>query len=112
MLETSWLTFAEIDRLHGISDILDRLHEKGRFAHTLHFILQHFSSPFSFFEGFLDYLKKHDERALQNISQRDLFGLVWNYGKTLIEPQFYDDFRAHLTADFCTAEIRRPPQFI
>ncbi len=111
VLATKWLTFAELDRLHGISDILDRLHEKGRFAHTLHFILPNISSPFSFYEGFLDYLKKKDGRALQNISQRDLFLLVWEYGKTLLSPDLHEEFRRYLTADFCTVEARRPPKF-
>jgi len=111
VLETSWLTFSEIDRLHGISGILDRLHEKGRFAHTLYFILQYFSSPFSFFEGFLDYLKKADGRELQGISQRDLFEHVWGYAKTRIETGLWDELRRYLIADFRAVEARRPPKF-
>lgn len=112
VLKTSVLSFEELHRLHGISGILDRLHEKGNFAHSLHFILAHTPSPFAFFEGFLDYLKNALGRPLQGISQRDLFGAVWNYGKTLINQELHDDFRTHLTADFSTFEARRPPQFI
>lgn len=111
VLETKWLTFAELDRLHGISDILDRLHEKGRFAHTLHFILSHITSPFAFYEGFLDYCNKVDGRALQKISQRDLFSLVHAYGKTLLAPRLHEEFSRYLEADFSAAEVRKPPKF-
>ena len=111
VLSTKWLSFAELDRLHGISDILDRLHEKGRFAHTLHFILSHVTSPFSFYEGFLDYCNKVDGRALQKISQRDLFSLVCAFGKTLIAPDLHAEFLRYLEADFSAAEVRRPPKF-
>lgn len=112
VLSTNWLSFSELDRLHGISDILDRLHEKGRFAHSLHFIFSHFPSPFAFFEGILDYLKKEDRRALHSISQRDLFVHVWSYGKSILPPTLHEGLRKHLVADFCTAETRKPPKFL
>lgn len=112
VLKTDALSFEEIDRLHGISDILDRLHEKGNFAHSLYFILARLPSPFAFFEGFLDYLKSAVKKPLRSIAQRDLFQVFWNYGKTLIDQALHDDFRAHLTADFTTFETRRPPKLI
>ena len=111
VLKTAWLTFREIDRLRGISGILDRLQEKGRFAHTLHFVSQHFSSAFSFFEGILDYLKNEDGRELQNISQRNLFGHIWSYTKSRVSPQAHSELRDRLVADFCAAEARKPPKF-
>ena len=112
VLKTASLSFEELDRLHGISDILDRLHEKGNFAHSLYFLLAHTPSPFAFFEGFLDYLKKTTDRPLQGIAQRELFQMLWDYGKSLLNQGLHDDFRAHLTADFTAFETRRAPKFI
>ncbi|MBR7111741.1 MAG: DUF4080 domain-containing protein [Clostridia bacterium] len=112
VLETPWLSFAELHRLHGISDILDRLCEKGRFVHTLHFILPHSPSFFTFFEGILDYLKSEGDKSVQQLSQRALFSVVWNYGKTLVPQDLHDEFRRHLFADFSAVETRRPPKFL
>jgi hypothetical protein len=112
VLKTASLSFEELHRLHGISDILDRLHEKGNFAHSLYFLLAHTPSPFAFFEGFLDYLQKVTDRPLQGIAQRELFQMLWNYGKSLVDQGLHDDFRAHLTADFTAFETRRAPKFI
>ena len=109
--KTAWLAFEELHRLHGIADILDRLQEKGRFAHGLHYILSKTGKPFSLFENFLDYLHLHDGRALQKIAQRDLFVHFYAFGKTLLAPTDHKEFATYLEADFKTAEVRKPPKF-
>lgn len=111
VLKTAWLSFEELDRLRGIADLLDRLCEKGRFAHTLQYLLTRATSPFSFYESFLDYLQKSDERELQKIAQRDLFLHLSHFGKLLLDPALHAEFVTYLEADFKTAEVRKPPKF-
>ena len=111
VLQTKWLSFEELHRLHGIADLLDRLQEKGRFAHGLHYILTRVTSPFGFFENFLDYLCLHDGRALQKIAQRELFSHFYAFGKTLLPTDRHAEFATYLEADFRSAEVRRPPKF-
>ena len=111
VLKTNWLTFEELHRLHGIADLLDRLQEKGRFTHGLYYILSQTNAPFAFFEGFLDYLKSADGRALQQIAQRDLFTLFYSYGKTLLSPALHAELATYMEADFKSAEVRKPPKF-
>ena len=111
VLKTDRLTFEELHRLHGIADLLDRLQEKGRFAHGLHYILSRTGSPFAFFENFLDYLGSHDGRALQKIAQRELFSHFYAFGKTLLPTDRHAEFATYVEADFRSAEVRRPPKF-
>ncbi len=111
VLATNWLTFAELHRLHGISDLLDRLCERGRFEHTLSFLLPRVPSPFGFYEGFLDYLQKTDGRALQKISQRDIFTHLAAFGKGILDSCDEQEFLSRLRADFAAAEVRKPPKF-
>ncbi len=111
VLATNWLSFDELHRLHGIAELLDRLCERGRFLHTLSFLLPRVPSPFGFYEGFLDYLKDVDGRDLQKISQRDLFTHLATYGKGFLDSEEAAVFVTHLQADFSAAEVRKPPKF-
>lgn len=111
VLQTTSLSFEEIYRLHGIADLLDRLCEKGRFAHTLHFLMPRLPSPFGFYEGFLDYLQAADGRELQKISQRDLFSHLAVFGKSLLDEGEHQAFGSYLRADFAAFEVRKPPKF-
>ena len=111
VLSTKWLTFEEIDRLKGIADLLDRLCEKGRFSRSLGYLMPLISSPFSFFEGFLDYLLNEDGRDLQKISQRDLFSHVAAFAKRLLPADRHEALLECLRADFSACEVRRAPTF-
>ncbi len=111
VLATNWLSFEELHRLHGIAALLDRLCERGRFVHTLSFLLPRVPSPFGFYEGFLDYLEKADGKDLQRISQRDLFSHLAAYGKGFLDSDEINTFIAYLQADFSAAEVRKPPKF-
>ena len=111
VLQTPWLSFADLHRLHGIADILDRILEKGRCKRAIPYILQRVSSPFWWYSGFLDYCLKHDERPLQSISQRDLFSLLADYGRTCLEGEAArSEFLTLLRLDFADGEVRKPPK--
>ena len=111
VLATNWLTFGELHRLHGISDLLERLCERGRFVHTLGYLLPRVPSPFGFYESFLDYLQNADGRDLQKISQRDIFTHLAAFGKDILDSHEVPTFVSCLNADFAAAEVRKPPKF-
>ncbi|MBR7181580.1 MAG: DUF4080 domain-containing protein [Clostridia bacterium] len=110
VLSTPVLSFAELARLHGISDLMERLRDSGRFPHTLHLLLPHYFSPFAFYEAFADYLTQHTGRALQKISQRDLFSRLADFGRATLPPDAAALLRERLRADYAMSETRKPPR--
>lgn len=110
VLKTRWLSFAELERLHAISDLCERLRDSGRFAHTLWLLLPKFFTPFAFFDDFSRFLTKAAGKELQRISQRDLFSLLSAFAKQAIPKDAHPQLSEALRADFASAEVRRPPR--
>jgi hypothetical protein len=110
VLQTRWLSFTEIERLHAVSDLCERLHDSGRFAHTLWLLLPEFFTPFAFFDDFSRFLAKNTGRELQQISQRDLFSNLSAFAKQKLPKEAHPALTKALRADFASAEVRKPPR--
>ena len=110
VLKTADISFAELERLHAISDLCERLRDSGRFTRTLALILPAHFSPFAFFEGLAVYLEATVGKAVQKISQRDLYSHLSQYLKANLPPDVQETASACLRADFSAAEVRRPPK--
>ncbi len=111
VLKTAALDFEEMAKLHAVSDLMERLRDKGRFVHTLHFLQKHLPSPFAFYCGLDDFLKKACAgRTLQKISQRDLFWQLSQYAKGLLPEREHGALSEAMRADYASAEVRRPPK--
>ena len=67
ILESADLSFADLYRLHGIDEVLDRL-GGGHFPHTLDVLLGQKSSPFALFDALAAALP-----PIRSLSQRELF---------------------------------------
>lgn len=109
VLKTADLSFSEIERLHAIDDLLERLRGSGRFARTLNLLLPDIFAPFAFFEGFADFLAQKTGKELQRISQRDLYLLLSDFARQHAPEQCHFAIREALRADFAACEVRRPP---
>ena len=110
VLKTRWLSFAEIERLHAVSDLCERLRDSGRFAHTLWLLLPEFFTPFAFFDDFSQFLAKAAGKELQQISQRDLFSNLSAFAKKKLPKELHAQLTEALRADFASAEVRKPPR--
>ena len=110
VLKTDVLSFEDICKLHRISDLLERLCDSGKFAHSLPFILSFFPSPFAFFAELDDYLAEKTGKELQKTSQRDLFWHLSGFAKSKLPGNAHETLSALLRADFGAAEVRRPPK--
>lgn len=53
VLKTKWLSYSELRKLHKIEDMVESLHNSGRFNKTLPLLIK--ESAFAFFEGFAEY---------------------------------------------------------
>ena len=51
ILYTSYISYDEILRLHGIDDLVDRYYNSGRFKYSLEYFFRCFKYPFDFFES-------------------------------------------------------------
>ena len=109
VLQTKWLSFDELARLHAVEELCERLRNGGRFARTLDLILPRRLTPFAFFDGFSHYLAQNAEKALHKLSQRELFVLLSRYLKATLPTSLHDAISEALRADFAAFEVRRPP---
>ena len=110
VLKTDVLSFEDVCLLHRISDLTERLHDSGRFAHSLPFILSFCPSPFAFFAEFDAYLDAKTGKELQKTSQRDLFWHLSGFAKSKLPESAQETLSTLLRADFSAAEVRRPPK--
>ena len=109
-MKTAAISFAELEKLHAVSDLCERLRDSGRFSRTLSLILPHYFTPFAFYKAFDEHLEKTVGKELQKISQRDLFLHLSQFLKKKLPPDAQEAISTALTADFSAAEVRRPPK--
>lgn len=110
VLKTDVLSFEDVCLLHRVSDLCERLHDSGRFAHSLPFILSFCPSPFAFFAELDAYLSEKTGKELQKTSQRDLFWHLSGFAKAKLPESAHETLSTLLRADFGAAEVRRPPK--
>ncbi len=110
VLKTDVLSFEDVCLLHRVSDLMERLRDSGKFAHSLPFILSFFPSPFGFYAALDNYLAAHTGKELQKISQRDLFWHLSGFAKQKLPESAREALSAYLRTDFSAAEVRRPPK--
>ena len=112
VLESRWITYPEMQQLSHIAETLERYLESGRFAHTLWYLNPLMTSPFAFWEGLTDYLRTHDPRPLQKISQPDVFRYLLEYALEFVADIDETRLREMLCADFSQHEHKNPPAFL
>ncbi|MBE6690928.1 MAG: DUF4080 domain-containing protein [Ruminococcaceae bacterium] len=110
VLQTEDISFFEMERLHAVSDLCERLRDSGRFANTLALILPRYLSPFAFYESFSEMLQAETGKELQKVSQRDLFSLLSRFLKQRLPSEAHAAISEALVADFTAAEVRKPPK--
>ena len=110
VLKTAVLSFEELELLHAVSDMTERLRDSGRFPHTLGLLLPRFFTPFAFYRGFCDFLARESDRPLQRIGQRELFGYLSRYAGAGMSPDEREALSEALRADFSMSEVRRAPR--
>ncbi len=112
VLQSKWITYAEMQRLTHIAEVLDRYLESGRFAHALWYLTPLMPSPFGFWEGLSIYLENRDTRPLQRISQSDAFRYLLEYTQEAIKNVNVCKLKEMLAADFMQHEHKNPPVFL
>ncbi len=112
VLCTDCLSFEDVVMLHGVSDLMERLRDSGRFSRSLAFVLSHEASPFAFYRDLSHYLTAQTGKVLQRISQRDLFALFAAFAKERLCPSEHNALSRAMRADFAASEARKPPRGI
>lgn len=106
VLANRWMRYEELRRLDGIADLLERYRDSGRFDRALGVLISRDCSPFSRWEGLLDYIDSTDGRPISRISQPDAYRLLFGYAGTILVQAELAAFDAALRADYAAAEVR------
>lgn len=106
VLSNRWMRYEELRRLDSIADLLERYRDSGRFDRALGVLISRDCSPFSRWEGLLDYIGLADGRHISRISQPDAYRLLFGYAGTVLEKAELSAFDAALRADYAAAEVR------
>ena len=112
VLQSKWITYEEMGRLTRIAEVLERYDESGKFAHAKAYFMPLADSPFAFWEGLSDYLRAHDPRPLQKISQPDAYRYLLDYTKKAIPHIDVTRLKELLGFDFSANEHKNPPYFL
>ena len=110
VLKTAHLSFTEVEILHTVSDLCERMRDSGRFPRTLAFLLPCHFTPFAFYEGLAAHLAAATGRDLQKISQRELFRELAVFAKAKLPNEAHAAFSEAIRADFAATEVRKPPK--
>ncbi len=112
VLQSNWISYAELQRLSHIAEAMERYLESGRFVHTLWYLTPLMSSPFRFWEGLSVFLEDRDPRPLQRISQPDAFRYLKEYAQRSVSSVDGAYLCKMLCVDFSTHENKNPPPFL
>ena len=58
VLSTRWLSWAELDRLRRITDVLEYYYNSGQFTNTLEYLEGYWESAFGFFEALAEFFRE------------------------------------------------------
>lgn len=90
VLKTKWLSYSELRKLHKIEDMVESLHNSGRFNKTLPLLIK--DSAFKFFGSFAEYAESKDYFKRPH-SKQTLFELLLGFSgnnKLIKEALIYD----------------------
>lgn len=76
VLKTKWLSYYELRKLHKIEDMVESLHNSGRFEKTLPILIK--DSAFKFFESFAEYAESEGYYERPH-NKQSLFELLLNF---------------------------------
>ena len=112
VLQSKWISYAEMQKLSHMAETLERYRESGRFVHALWCLQDKIPSQFVFWTGLTDYLRAKDSRPLQKISQPDAYRYLLEYAMETVKEIDEVNFKEMLRADFSQSEHKNPPYFL
>ena len=81
VLETNYIKYNEILRLKGIEDLVEKYYNEGYFKNSLEYIIKNrYTSPFDFFEDFLEYWEGKKYHTISH-SRDSLYHILFNFYK-------------------------------
>ncbi|XME04510.1 DUF4080 domain-containing protein (plasmid) [Lachnospiraceae bacterium C1.1] len=76
---TKWISYEEIVHLHKVCDAVELFYNSQMFRHSLKYLEQYFSSPFSIYESIADYLSQHKLAGI-GISIKKKYDILEDFG--------------------------------
>lgn len=76
ILYTSYISYEEILRLHGIDDLVDRYYNNGRFKYALEYLFKCYEYPFDFFEAFSIFWEEKGYDLIEHNKMANYYHLI------------------------------------
>ena len=103
VIATKWLTPVEMDRLHGIADMVDIFWNSGLFRHALPYLEKRFDSAFAMYEALLDHYRR--ELGRKSLSPRARGDFLAAFARTA-EKQLSDIFSLEIFEELLRFDSR------
>ncbi len=113
VLYTRNMAYEELRILKGISKLLERFYNDGRFQYSLSYLIKKFKSPFEMYLSFYDYCNKKGFLR-RSLSLRSRYELLFEYARTLdVDHELFRDlvnfdFMFHNGKEAPPVNTRRP----
>ncbi len=79
VLESRYLAYADVIKIKGIEDLVEKYYNEGYFSNSIEFIINnYFKYPFDFYENFSAYWNKHQLSKLAH-SRNSLYQILLDY---------------------------------
>lgn len=111
VLQTPWLSFADILRLKGVENMLEVYGNSRQFVSTLRFLIPLAETPFDFFDRLSDYYKKKNLYG-RNFSRLERFEILREFARGELLGRNPDDPDGRNTQDPDPTEERELDDFL
>ena len=99
VLQTAWLSYAEILRLKRAEDMLERYYNSGRYCLECTYLISLFETPFAFYDALGAYYETQG-LGLVSVSETDSYTVLYDFLRTLGRGDLAH-FSALARFDFC-----------
>ena len=110
VLSTPDISYAELRKLHTLSDLLERYRDGGAFEATLDYGISLALSPFRFFCLLSEFIEEKDGRSIRKIGQNDAYRLIYAFIASL-EGCDFKILDSAIHGDYSKNEVRRAPAY-
>ncbi len=106
VLESAWLSYPELCRLHRIADLVERFSDASAFSSVFPFLLGQFSSPFAGFCALEAALPKE----VPALSQKEAYLFLFRFASEHLPKEMQKEFLHRLCFDYLRCELTPIPE--
>lgn len=112
VLQTKWLSYEEIIKLKFVEEMVETYHNSRQFSNMLIILLDHFESPFVFFEKLSEWYRSSGRKMI-NISRNERYEMLMDFGRGILDENEMMRFVEAAVCDYYMREnAKNRPSFL